>query len=230
MAGFNNVPPIGTSLANNVASNISGILSTKPSAKYASGPRCALKINNQLVGFAFDFSFRMNTTVVEVNTIDDYLPYELAPQRITCEGTISALHIPGTSAGTLLWQPDILNFLFQQYISIEVRDSATDQLLFFTDKAMITSRAEDIKVDSLAQVQLSWRAIGFRDERAPELPTGLYGTKKKSTATRLIDTPLSAISTVGSALGGNTVVIPTAGSDPSDNLADTSTVGTPLGG
>jgi len=179
MSGFNNVPSIGNSIANNIASNISGILSTKPTAKYASGPRCALKINSKLVGFAFDFSVRINTTVVEINTIDDYLPYELAPQRVTCEGTISALHIPGQSAGTLLWQPDLLNFLFQQYISIEVRDSATDQLLFFTDKAMITSRAEDIRVDSLAQVQLSWKAIGFRDERTPELPVNQNQTTKK---------------------------------------------------
>ena len=170
MAGFNNTPPITQSLANNIASNVSGILSTKPSAKYESGARITLKINGQLVGFAFGISWTINTTVVEVNTIDDYLPYELAPQRLTVNGTISALHIPGQSVGVLLWQPDLLNFLTQQYIAIEARDSATDQLVFYTDKAMITSRTEDIRVDSLAQVQLQWRAIGYRDERTPAVP------------------------------------------------------------
>lgn len=179
MSGFNNVPPISSAIANNVLSNISGIFSTKPTAKYASGARCILKINSKLVGFAFDISWRINTTVVEINTIDDFLPYELAPQRITVEGSLSALHIPGQSAGTLLWQPDILNFLFQQYITIEVRDSATDQLLFFTDKAMITSRAEDIRVDQLSSVQLSWKAVGFRDERAPELPATINQTTQQ---------------------------------------------------
>ena len=168
MSGFNNRPPLSQSLADNVISNVSGIFSTRPTAKYASGARCLLKVNGKLCGFAFGISWRINTQVMDINTIDDYFAWELAPQRITVEGTITALHIPGTSAGTELWQPDVLNFLWQQYISIEVRDSATDQLLFFTDKAMVISRAEDIKIDSLANVQIAWRAIGYRDERTPQ--------------------------------------------------------------
>lgn len=177
MAGFNNRPSIGDQLANNVASNVAGVFSTKSSARYASGARCILKINGKISGFAFGVSWRINTPVSEINTIDDYFPHELAPQRVTVEGTISALHIPGQSAGTEMWQPDAINFLFQQYITIEVRDT-TDQLLFFTNKAMITSRAEDIKVDSLSNVQLSWRAIGFQDERKPELAQGVTAPKK----------------------------------------------------
>jgi hypothetical protein len=173
MSGFNNKPSLSNNIANNIASNVSGIISTKASAKYVSGARTTLKINGQLVGFAFSISWRINTPVVEINTIDSDLPYELAPQRTTVEGTIGAMHIPGTSAGTLLWQPDILNYFSQQYIQIEVRDSATDQMLFFTDKAIITSRAEDIRVDDLASVQLTWKAIGYRDERQPETAVDL---------------------------------------------------------
>jgi hypothetical protein len=186
MSGFNNRPPLSQSLADNVVSNVSGVFSTRPTAKYASGARCLLKVNGKLCGFAFGVSWKINTQVIEVNTIDDYFAWELAPQRITVEGTISALHIPGTSIGTELWQPDILNFLWQEYISIEVRDSATDQLLFFTDKAMVTSRAEDIRVDSLANVQISWRAIGFRDERKPEPST--IETKTTGLIDNLVDT------------------------------------------
>jgi hypothetical protein len=180
MSGFNNRPSIGDQLANNVASNVSGIFSTKQSAKYASGARSILKINGKVVGFAFGISWRINTSVTEINTIDDYFPAELAPQRITVEGTLNALHIPGQSAGTELWQPDALNFLFQQYITIEVRDSSTDQLLFYTSKAMITSRSEDIRVDQLSNVNLSWRAIGFQDERKPELAQKINDEKPKS--------------------------------------------------
>lgn len=173
MAGFNNRPGLGQQLTDNVASNISGIFSTKQSAKYASGARSILKINGKVVGFAFGISWRIQTAVTEVNTIDDVFPAELAPQRISVEGNLNALHIPGQSAGTELWQPDALNFLFQQYITIEVRDSATDQLLFYTSKAMITSRSEDIRVDQLSNVSLSWKAIGFQDERKPELADGV---------------------------------------------------------
>lgn len=166
-SGFNNRPPVGQQIVDNVVSNVSGIFSTRPTAKYMTGARCILKINGEIAGFAFGIQWRINTAVTEINTIDDYMPYELAPQRITVEGTISALHIPGQSAGTELWQPDVLAFLFHKYITIEVRDITTDNVLFFTTKAMITSRMEDIKVDQLANVQLNFKAIGFRDEREP---------------------------------------------------------------
>ena len=172
-SGFNNVPSLPSNLANNVAGNVTGILSTRPSAKYASGARCVLKVNGAIVGFAFGISWRITTQVIENRTIDNYLPYELIPQMITVDGTISALHIPGQGVGVKLWQPDVLNFLSQQYISIEARDSATDQLLFYTAEAMITSRTEDIRVDQLANTTLTFKAIGFIDERTPSTPTNL---------------------------------------------------------
>ena len=171
MSGFNNRPNAAQRVSDNVAGNVSGVFSTKSSARYASGARTILKINGKISGFAFGISWKITTQVTEIQTIDDYFPYELAPQRISVEGTISALHIPGQSAGTELWQPDMLNFLFQQYVTIEVRDT-TDALLFYTTQAMITSRSEDIKVDALSNVQLSWRAIGFKDERKPEIAVG----------------------------------------------------------
>jgi hypothetical protein len=177
MSGFNNRPNVGQRLLDNAAGNISGVFSTKSSARYASGARTILKINGKVSAFAFGVSWKINTQVTEIQTIDDYFPYELAPQRISVEGTISALHIPGQSAGTELWQPDMLNFLFQQYVTIEVRD-ISDQLLFYTTQAMITSRSEDIKVDALSNVQLSWRAIGFKDERKPELAVGADKAKE----------------------------------------------------
>ena len=51
--GFDNSKNPGGTLLDNVASNVSGIVSTRPNAKFLSGARCTLKINNQLVGFAF---------------------------------------------------------------------------------------------------------------------------------------------------------------------------------
>lgn len=204
--GFDTSPGIAENLLNNVASNVTGILSTRPNAKYMSGARCTLKVNGQIVGFAFAITWNINTTHAEINTIDDYLPYELAPQRVTVDGTISAIHIPGTSASTQNWQANVLSFLFQPYVSIQAIDSATQQIIFATDKAVIVSRSEEIRVDQLSNVTLRWRAIGFIDEQAPQ-PLNNYNQPNgpNTTPTRQTNPVTSAISgaaqAVGNALG-----------------------------
>lgn len=206
--GFNNKPPFGANVLNNaLESNLGGIISTRPIAKYMSGARTILRINSKIVGFAFSVQWRINTSYTEIDTIDNPLPDEFAPRRIQVEGSISAMHIPGRGAGIQLWQPDVLSFLFHQYITIEVRDSATNNLLFFAPKAVITSRVEDIKVDDLAQVSLSFQAIGFRDEKNPETPDGINtlstdskdnGDNNKSGFAKVQDSVSSLLSTVGS--------------------------------
>jgi hypothetical protein len=179
--GFDNSPGFAENLVNNVAGNAAGIFSLRPNAKFLSGPRITLKINGKLVGFAFGISWNINTQFAEIQTIDDYLPKELAPQRITVDGTISAMHIPGISATTLQWQPHVLSFLFAPYISIEVRDSANNEIVFATDKAVIITRSEELKTDSLANVTLRWRAIGFLDEKTPAPMTNYENTLQQAT-------------------------------------------------
>lgn len=152
------------------ASNTGGLFSIKSAAKYSSGARTILKMNGEIVGFAFNISWRVNTDWQEIRTIDNYMPEELAPRTVTVEGSLGMLHIPGQSATAKLWQADQLSFMFQKYVTIEVRDSATDQLLFYAPQAAITSRAEDISVDSLSKVTLTFKAIGWKDEKEPNLP------------------------------------------------------------
>lgn len=172
--GFNNTPPVPQQLANNlIEGNIGGVFSSRDIAKYMSGARTILRINSDIVGFAFGVAWRIDTSYTEIETIDDVFPAELAPRRIKVDGSISALHIPGKGPGPQLWQPDVLSFLFNKYITIEVRDSQTNKLLFFTGKAVITSRHEEIRVDDLAQISLNFQAIGFRDERDPSQPSGV---------------------------------------------------------
>ncbi len=182
-AGFNNVPEITQRLLDNAASNLSGIISTRPSAKYMSGARCLLKVNNRPVGFAFSIQWRIDTQYMELNVIDNPLSEELIPKAIRVSGSISALHIPGEGIGVQLWQADVLSFLFHQYITIEVRDSTTNQLLFYAPQAVITTRQEDIRVDDLAQVSLNFMAIGFRDERTPAAPNDIKARAKAQTVT-----------------------------------------------
>jgi hypothetical protein len=168
--GFDNKKDFFTNTAENVLAGTNNIFSIKPTAKYLSGARTLIKINGELSAFAFQISWRINTSYTEVNTIDDYAPYELAPQRLTVEGNIGGFHIPGKSATVDAIQADALSFLFHRYITIEVRDSSSNELLFYTPRAVITSRSEDISAESLARVSLSFKAIGWKDELVPGVP------------------------------------------------------------
>lgn len=164
---------IGATLVNNAAGNIEGIFSIKPMAKYLSGARCVLKVNGKIVGFAFGISWNIETSVTQIDTIDDPLPYELAPAQIAVTGTITGFRIPGSGPTQQLIQGDVLSFIHQRYIEIEVRDSQTDNLIFLTKRAMITNRSESIRTDALAEMTLNFKAIGWADERTPKLPDGV---------------------------------------------------------
>lgn len=154
----------------NVLDNFKGVFSALPVAKYASGARCKIKINGKLVGFAFAVSWNVETSVTEIRTIDEYTPWELAPKHVKVSGTLSMLHIPGEGPSVSLHQSNVLNFLQQKYITIEVRDQQSDNLLFFTNKAMVTSRTENLRAEQLGDIVLTWQAIGWKDEKEPEAP------------------------------------------------------------
>lgn len=182
-------------------SGTAGIISSKPTAKLVTGARTVLKINNKIVGFAFSVSWRITTEYAENRTIDDYLPAELIPLKVSVDGTIGTFHIPGQSATANLIQADVLSFLFHKYITIEVRDSATDQLLFYTNKAVITSRTESLQSEQLGTVQLSFKAIGWKDEREPEMPVGAEsleaaGAAESTAGSRLIQAGTDAFNKV----------------------------------
>lgn len=167
---------VAGNVIDNALSNVEGIFSLKPMAKYLSGARCTLRMNGKIIGFAFAISWKITTDATEINTIDDYLPYELAPSRISVSGTISAFRIPGSGPGSLVLQSDALSFMHQRYVEIEVRDSQTDNLIFLTKKALVTNRTENIRTDALAEMTMDFKAIGFADERSPQLPAGIGDT------------------------------------------------------
>lgn len=151
-------------LAQNLYSGVSSLISLKPVAKFASGARTVLKINGNIIGFATNISWNIETTVSEIRTIDDYLPSELTPRHISVSGTLSGLMIPGMGSSKESIQSNVINFLQQKYITIEARDSQSDNLIFFTNKAMIISRTESLDSEQLGRITLSWRAIGWKDD------------------------------------------------------------------
>lgn len=157
------------------------IFSLKPMAKYLSGARCVLRMNGNIVGFAFGISWKIETSVTEIRTVDDYMPYELSPKHISVDGTISGFRIPGSGPTATLLQTDMLSFLHQRYIEIEVRDSQTDNLIFLTKRALITGRNENVKSNQLADMTLNFKAIGWADERIPKYPDGHDSTTDVNT-------------------------------------------------
>ena len=163
----------GLKVKENAATQLTNIAGTKPVGKYLTGARITLRVNKKLVGFAFGITWKIDTEQMEINTIDDYLPAEIAPTRIHISGTISALHIPGQSPTKELYQSSILSFLAHKYITIEARDSQTDERLFYTTKAVITSRQESLQAGQLAKMTLQFVAIGWQDELVPTIPKGM---------------------------------------------------------
>lgn len=164
--------PSGNPL-DNAASQLTGIVAAKPIARYLSGARCILRINGKIIGFATSISWRINTNATEIRTIDDYLPYELAPTTIEVKGSIGGLRIPGSGPTVEQIQSHLLNFLHQRYIEIEVKDAQSNNTIFLTKRALITGRSENVRSDALADISLDFTSIGFVDEVVPEEPTGL---------------------------------------------------------
>ena len=131
--------------ANNlVNSAIGGLSPFNDFGRYMTGSRAIIKVNDKLFGFAFAVGFEIKTDQSEIWTIDDYTPYELAPNKVSVSGTISMFHVPGKGPTKELVQPNILAFLFHKYITIRIEDQLTGQKIFETSRAQITSRRQSL--------------------------------------------------------------------------------------
>jgi hypothetical protein len=168
--------PSAKSLIDTGTNDFQGIFAVTPSGKYITGARTIIRINGKLAAFAFSVAWTINTQQDELWTVDDWTPAEFAPKRISVEGTISGFHIPGKSPTALLISPNLLSFLFHKYITIEVRDRTTDNLLFKTDKAVVTVKSESIMAEQMGTLTLQWKAIGWADEKTPAYPQGAEGS------------------------------------------------------
>ena len=174
---------LGAGVLDNLAqgAGLNNTFSTKPTAKFMTGARVVLRVNGKISASFSQVSWDIQTEGKEIQTIDDYLPHEIAPTRVSVTGTLSGFRIPGQGATTELIQANVMSFLMQKYVAIEVRDSQTQQLLFFTAKAQITGRSESYQSENLSNVVLKWKAVGWKDEQAPKLPGGLDPTTTNST-------------------------------------------------
>lgn len=136
------------------------------------GSRAKIYVNGKLYGFAFGVTVNIQTQHDEIWTIDDYTPYELAPNKIQVNGTLSQFHVVGRGPSKELIQANALSFLFHKYITLEIRDSKLDITLFKSSRVMITGRNQNLQAGEPSNIQLSWKAIGWQDELIPNYPKG----------------------------------------------------------
>lgn len=157
--------------ADQFGSQFGTIFTLRPQAKYLTGARTVLKINGSIIAFAFQVSWEARTSVEDIITIDDPLPWELAPKRIEVSGTLGLFQIPGQSPQAMTIQSDVASFLMNRYITIEVKDTATDATIFRTGSAMITGQQGSLNSEQLGITNLTWKAVGWQAENPPELPS-----------------------------------------------------------
>lgn len=141
--------------------------------RYMTGPRAIIKVNSQLFGFAFAVTYSITTEQTENFVIDEYIATELMPSRITVTGTMSMLHVPGKGPTKQLIQSNVMSFLQHKYITIEIRDQMTDEVIFNTNKAVITNKQQTLNAGDLSTITLTWKALGWTDELGvPTRPSG----------------------------------------------------------
>ena len=146
---------------------LGAVFTLKPQAKYMTGARTVLKVNGKLIGYAFSVSWSCQTEGTEIFTIDDPVAWEIAPRRISVSGSLGLFQIPGQSPQAELIQSDVASFLMNRYISIEIRDSATDTIMFKTNKAQITGQQSDLNSEQMGRTVLQWHAVGWQVEGPP---------------------------------------------------------------
>lgn len=176
-----------SSVSQNALESLGSILTLRPQAKYMTGARTLIKVNGDIVAFAFQVSWSVRTDVTEINTIDDPLPWELGPKRIEVSGTIGMFQVPGQSPQMMTIQSDLGSFLMNKYISIEVKDSSTDATIFRAGSAMITGQQGELSSDQIGRTTLTWRAVGWQAENPPKTPEDQSDIELKSTGDKILD-------------------------------------------
>jgi hypothetical protein len=142
--------------------NMSGI------PKIHTGARAIVKINNELMVYALAVQYQVVTEYKPIQGIDNPLPEELAPVNIEVSCILTNLRVPRQSASILALQPTMLNLMHQGYVSIEIRDRVTNDVMLYIPKAMLIKRTGAISARATGGETWFFVGIGYWDERDPE--------------------------------------------------------------
>lgn len=143
----------------------------RPQPKIMTGARAIIRLNGKVIALCNSLNYEYTTMWEELRGIDDLLPNELVPTSIGVRGSMSIFRTPNGSPISAFLQSDMLRPMIWPYMTIEIRDARTDELLLKIPRAVITSRSETYAPRVLVTSQLSFIGIGFRDEVVPEYPT-----------------------------------------------------------
>jgi hypothetical protein len=133
-----------------------------------SGARAILTFNGNLVVYATEVSYTIETENRPLYTIDNSLPEELVPGRIIVQVTCSKLRAPLDSASVEGIQPTVLNNLTQPYTTIQLRDRATDQVILFIPQAQMIRRSGRVGAKDLATETWTFSGLAYQDEMEPK--------------------------------------------------------------
>ena len=144
----------------------------RPMGKFMNGSRAIIKVNGKIAGFAFGVSWNIATIHNEVFELDNFLPYELAPTLLRVSGSLSMFHMPGKGPSNLNMQANRMSFLHQKYVTIQIVDQQTSNIILNVQKAVITNRSQALQAGEQSTIVLDWMAIGWQDDQTPEYAKG----------------------------------------------------------
>lgn len=135
-----------------------------------SGARSILSVNGSPFAAGYVLNYDLRTEQYPLYTVDSPLPAELCPDKImvslsmrifrTVDNDPVRLGIapPADLAGGTLVDKGFTEF---NYLTIELRDKLTDQMILYIPKASINSRSGGITAESLLSETISITGIGF---------------------------------------------------------------------
>lgn len=145
--------------------------------EFNTGARAKLTINGNTIGAALDVSYSVSANMMELRTIDQFLPWEIIPGQMTIKANLRRIVTPGRSLGGDGLFSTMQAYLHQPYASIEIRDRLG--ILQFYAKGMFTDiqcniQAGQITVEGVSFVGYYWRE-NVKQDFTPEPES--YGEK-----------------------------------------------------
>lgn len=136
------------------------------------GWRVLVKVNNENFAAGSVLDYSIGTSAYEINTVDLVIPFELAPQRITVDMTLRVFRTPENDPAALGISPQGQSgnvqdyFTRSEYITVEVRDKITDQIVIALPKAWIVRRTGGGEAEGLFMETWNIRSIGYQGPEA----------------------------------------------------------------
>jgi len=156
--------------------------------EYSTGARAKLLINGKTIGAALEVTYSINTTMTEVRTIDQFLPWEIVPGQMMIKASLKRIVDPRRTLGGDGLFATMQSYLHQPYASLEIRDRLGN--LIFYARGMFTDfngsiQAGQASVEGVSFVGYYWRENTIQTFN-PEPESSLDRLKNQFTQNSLV--------------------------------------------